>query len=159
MRATAFIALLSLGVGEQSRAARVEHVRLIAIVSRAQTVSDVSLGDLRRIYVAEITRWPSGHRIIPVMLTPEREESQMFLRHVVKMSAIDYAQEWIGAVFRGRVSAPPVMVSNAADAARFVAAHADAIAFVPATASLIPDVRILRIDHRLPDDDEYPLAW
>lgn len=151
-------------------------VRLVVAVSASQSVDDLSSGDLRRIYVGDMTRWPDGHRIVPVMLPPRSRASEAFLKHVVRMSAIDFAQEWIGVVFRGRAPAPPVVVATAADALDFVAGHPDAIAVIrdaspgvvrstptgdssPARADRHSGVRIISIDGRPLRSAGYPLNW
>ena len=152
-------------------------VHLAVAVSASQSVSNLSSADLRRIYVGDMTRWPDGHRILPVMLPARSRESEAFLKHVVLMSPIDFAQQWIGVVFRGRASAPPRVMANANDALDFVAAHPDAIAIVPYDVSpgavrstptgdssqTRPDrhatVRVINIDGRSPRSADYPLNW
>ena len=152
-------------------------IRLVVAVSVSQSVNNLSGADLRRIYVGEMTRWPDGHRIVPVMLPTRSQASEVFLKHVVRMSPIDFAQEWISVVFRGRAPAPPVVVASAAEALDYVAAHHDAIAFVsddvssatvrstpsgdsaPTRADRHPGIRIINIDGRPPRSSEYPLNW
>ena len=152
-------------------------IRLVVAVSASQSVDNLSTGDLRRIYVGEMTRWPDGHRIVPVMLPPRSHDSEVFLKHVARMSAIDFAQGWIGVVFRGRAPAPPVVVATASDALDFVAAHHDAIAVIPDDVSpgaprstpsgdttptrvdRHPGIHIINIDGHPPRSSEYPLNW
>ena len=152
-------------------------LRLVVAVSASQSITNLSSGDLRRIYVGDMTRWPDGHRIVPVMLPPRSHGSEVFLKRVVRMSAIDFAQEWISVVFRGRAPAPPVVVATTADALDFVAAHHDAIAVVPdnvspgsvrttptgdsspARADRRSGIRLINIDGRPPRSSEYPLNW
>ena len=177
MNAHLATALVLMTLGAASAMPARERIRLVVIVSSSQTVRDLSSGDLRRIYVGEMTRWPDGHRIVPVMLPTRSRESAVFLKRVVRMSAIDFAQEWIGAVFRGRAPAPPVVVANAGDALRFVASHPESIAVIPDELSpgvapstsggdvsaMRPEphigVRVINIDGRSPRASEYPLNW
>lgn len=132
--------------------------RLVAIVSPSSTVTDISRGDLRRIYVGSITRWPSGHRIVPVVLRAETWAQRTFLKHIVQMTDIDYAQHWIGEVFRGRASRPPHVAASPADAVHFVGGHPQAIAIIEAQA-MDSSVRALRVDGIDSDVSGYPLAW
>ncbi len=152
-------------------------LRLVVIVSDSNTVTNLSTGDLRRIYLGEMTRWPDGHRIVPVMLPPRSPESDMFLKRVLRTSAIDFAQAWIGAVFRGQVAAPPVVVATSSEAFRFVSTHAEAVAVIrdemspsgvqpPSTGDVNPPrsdprtpVRHLNIDGRAPGTTGYSLSW
>jgi ABC-type phosphate transport system substrate-binding protein len=135
------------------------RTRLVVIVPASQTLTDFSVADLRRIYRGEITRWPDGRRIIPVMLAPRSREADLFLKRVVLMSAIDFAQQWIGAVFRGRAPAPPVVLTTPADVMRFVSTHPDAITFLGDDVDVTPAVHIATIDHKSPDSIDYPLKW
>ncbi len=135
------------------------RTRLVVVIPSSQTLTDFSVADLRRIYIGEITRWPNGRRIIPVMLAPRSREADLFLRRVVLMSAIDFAQHWIGAVFRGRAPAPPVVLATKADVLRFMSTHPDAIAFLGDDADVAQTFHIATIDHKSPDSINYPLVW
>jgi hypothetical protein len=133
-------------------------MRLVAIVAPTSTIADISAGDLRRTYLGSLTRWPNGHRIIAVVLPSHTREQRGFLKHLVQMTDIDYAQHWIGEVFRGRASAPPHVAASPAEAVRFVATHPDAIAVV-APDAVDGSVRVLSVDGKSADASDYPLAW
>ncbi len=176
MKTRAVVALL-LMILAAAPADTAERLRLIVVVSDSNGVTDLSIGDLRRVYLGEMTRWPDGHRIVPVMLPPRSPESDVFLKRVVRMSAIDFAQAWIGVVFRGVAAAPPVVVATSADALRFVATHTEAIAVirqelsstgVPPTSTGVVNatrfdahiaVHVINIDGRAPGVPHYGLAW
>ncbi len=136
-----------------------EPARLFVVVPESQSIAGLSLGDLRRIYIGDMTRWPDGRRIVPVMLRPRSPQSELFLDRVLRMSPIDFAQQWIGAVFRGRVSAPPVVVATRDEAVRFVEAHAESVAVIGEGHDVLTTVRILPIEGSLPSSEKYPLAW
>lgn len=153
MRAALFAALL---VARLS-AAEADERRLAVIVSPSSTLTTISAGDLRRTYLGGITRWPSGHRIVPVVLGGETWEQRTLLRRIVQMTDIDYAQHWIGEVFRGRASRPPHVAASAADALRFVARHPHAIAIIDA-ASVDASVRVLTVDGKAAGESGYALS-
>src|ERR1700759_82191 len=77
------------------------------VVAAGQSVRNLSLGDLRRIYLGQITRWRHGHPIVPLVSPPDVPEGRIFLDRVVRMSDIDYSHFWIGAVFRGEAAVAP----------------------------------------------------
>lgn len=137
-------------------AAPAQKRRLVAIVSPSSSVTNLSAADLRRTFLGGITRWPDGHRIVPVVLRAETWQQRTFLKRVVHMTDIDYAQHWIGEVFRGRASRPPHVAVSTADAVRFVAGHPHAIAVIDAEGA-DGSVRLLTIDRRAPDANDYPL--
>jgi hypothetical protein len=153
------IALLLTALLGAAAASTEQHVRLIVIVPATQTITGVTSADLRRIYLGDMTRWPDGRRIVPVMLRPGSIDTDTLLKHFLRIAPIDFAQQWISAVFRGRVAAPPVTVATSDDAMRFVATHPESIAIIVDRADVLPAVRIFRIDGRLRDDARYQLFW
>jgi hypothetical protein len=132
--------------------------RLVVIVSPTQTINNITLADLRAIYLGDITRWPTRHRVLPVLLTPDSAEGQLFLKRVIGMAELDYGQHWIGMVFRGQAASAPLVAPSSEAAKRFVASHADAIAVIAAT-SIDKTVRVLSVDGKSPDASDYPLAF
>jgi hypothetical protein len=158
MKAQTATAAFLLVIAAESAAFAAQPVRLIVIVPSSQSVSNLSSGDLRRIYIGEMTRWPDGRRIVPVMMPARSRESEAFLKRVVRMSAIDFAQEWISVVFRGRAPAPPMIAATASAALDIVASHPDAIAVIP-DVEIPSGMRIVSIDGHLPREQKYPLSW
>jgi hypothetical protein len=129
---------------------------LAIVVSHSQSRDNISLSDLRRIYLGQMTRWPNGHLIVPVVLTPGAMEQRIFLKRALQMADIDYAQHWIGQIFRGRVAGPPHTARSSAAARRFVVDHPDAIAFINA-ADADTSVRVLTVNGREAGEPDYPL--
>jgi hypothetical protein len=126
------------------------------LVCAKNPVHDVSAGDLRRIFLGDISRWRNGHRIVLFVRPMDTPEGRFFLDHVVRMSDIDYSQWWLGAVFRGRVANAPRVISNVDEMIRAIAATPDAIGFVSAP-PLDPGVSILMVDGKAPADPRYTL--
>jgi hypothetical protein len=151
--------LLLVVVSCELAAAEAPRRRLIIIVSPSQTITDISVADLRRIYLGQITRWPNRHRIVTVILSTRSYEGQLFLKRVIQMADLDYAQHWIGEVFRGHAAAAPLVAASDVEARRFVALQPDAIAVIGDTTSMDPSVRILTVDGKSADAADYPLAW
>jgi hypothetical protein len=135
-----------------------ENVRLVVIVSASRPTADISSNDLRAIYLGQITRWPNRRAILPVMIPLESPAGRMFLRRVIGMADVDFAQHWIGVVFRGQTASPPLVAGAGEQAARFVAAHPEAIA-VLASIPADKNVRVLTVDGKPPEAVDYPLRW
>jgi ABC-type phosphate transport system substrate-binding protein len=128
------------------------------VVSARNSVRDLSAGDLRRIFLGEISRWENGHRIVVFVRSPETAEGRLFLDRLVRMSDIDYSQWWVGEVFRGRAANPPRVLSSDEAMIKAVAATPDAIGFVAATqAGNESGVEVLTINGRAPSDPNYPV--
>ncbi len=159
MVARLLTALLLAGLAEDIVLAQTSvRAELVVVVRSNSTITGVSQADLRRIYLGGITRWPDDHRIIPVLLDPQSDTGKLFLKRVVRMTDIDYAQHWIGQVFRGQASAPPRVVRSAAEAKRYVTAHPYSITFL-APEDVDGSVKVLRVDGKAIDEPDYPLAW
>lgn len=135
------------------------RVSFALVVSRSNAMTNISEGDVRRIYTGAMTRWPDGMHIVPVVPEPNSPEGKLFLKHIVEMTDIDYAQHWISIVFRGQSLAPPRMARSAAEAVQYVTAHPLAIALVAAGHVDDDAVKVLTVDGKSPDDAGYALSW
>lgn len=128
------------------------------LVSARNTMHNISQGDLRRIFLGEISRWANGHRIVIFVRSSESAEGRLFLDRLVRMSDIDYSQWWLGEVFRGRSASPPRVLPSDEAMVKAVASTPDAIGFVAATAAANePGVGVLTINRRTPFDADYPI--
>jgi ABC-type phosphate transport system substrate-binding protein len=128
------------------------------VVSARNPVRDLPAGDLRRIFLGEISRWQNGHRIVLFVRSSETAEGRLFLDRLLRMPDIDYSQWWVGEVFRGRAANPPRVLSSDEAMIKAVAATQDAIGFVAAPpAGNEPGVGVLTINGRAPSDPNYPV--
>jgi len=154
----ASMAALLFVLAATTRAAEPQHATVSFLVSPANPVRNISSGDLRRIFLGEISRWSNGHRIVLFVGGPDTPAEQIFLDRLIRMSDIDYSQWWLGAVFRGRVANAPRVVSGAEAMSRKVAVTPDAIGFIiTPSAPLEAGVVALTIDGRSPSDPSYPV--
>jgi hypothetical protein len=137
--------------GQQPPAATVAF-----LVSARNPLRDISPGDLRRIFLGDISRWANGHRIILFVRPMDSGEGHLFLDHLVRMSDIDYSQWWLGAVFDGRVANAPRVVGSTEEMVRAVAGTPDAIGFV-ASPPTDRGVVVLTVEGKPPSDPRYAL--
>lgn len=151
--AVAFLVLASAADAAEQAPASVSF-----LVSARNGVRDLSAGDLRRIFLGEISRWPNGHRIIVFVRSSDTPEGRLFLDRLIRMSDIDYSQWWLGAVFRGRAANSPSVLASDEAMVKAVATTPDAIGFVAAP-PFVPDpgVEILAINGRAASDPAYPI--
>jgi ABC-type phosphate transport system substrate-binding protein len=151
------IAILLLLVST-AKAAETFPQRVSFLVSAKNPIRDVSAGDLRRIFLGEISRWSNGHHIVLFVRPAETPEGHIFLDRLIRMSDIDYSQWWLGAVFRGRAAAAPRVMNSSEAMEKAVAANPDAIGFLLMTpAAVEPSLVVLTIDRKSPSDLEYPV--
>ena len=141
-----------------ARAAETFSPRVSFLVSAKNPIRDVSAGDLRRIFLGEISRWSNGHRIVLLIRPDETPEGRIVLDRLIRMSDIDYSQWWLGAVFRGRAAAAPRVMHSSEAMEKAVAANPDAIGFLLMTPAVAdPNLAVLTIDRKAPADLEYPV--
>jgi hypothetical protein len=139
-------------------AAELPPTSIAFLVSSRNPIRNISAGDLRRIFLGEISRWENGHRIIVFVRPLETPEERLFLDRLVRMSDIDYSQWWLGNVFRGRSANAPRVVASDDAVVKAVATTPDAIGFVAAPPPMIESgVEVLTINGKAPSDPAYPV--
>ena len=151
-RALALVALAAswLALGH----ARARTDALCVIVRSQSKERGLDLGKVRRIFLHEPTDDADGHRFIPFNAPPHSAERTAFDRTVLGLDADEIAQHWIDQRIRG-VPAPRT-VPRVDLTARLVARLPGAVAYVRES-QVTPEVRVLRIDGRLPGEPGYPL--
>lgn len=129
----------------------------VAIVVHPNTpIANLSLDQLRRIFMADQQFWPDGSRITLLVRAPEAPERDVVLNVIYRMSEDEFRKYWVGKMFRAEVPAGPKIVYSSEMAGELVTAVPGAIAFVPA-GEVMEDAKVLRINGRLPGQPGYPL--
>jgi len=142
-------------------AAQPRRDALVFITSRSQTTTSLSTAELRNIFLGRTTRWKNGRRILVIVRPATTPAGRDFLDRVVRMSEIDFSQDWLAAVFRGQVSSAPRVVASTDAVRKAIAGNANAIAFVLRSELVVEDetsIRILAVDGKTPDDASYPFV-
>ncbi len=156
---TAFIASLSLlstafvsvpvGAGEPK-------VRLAVVVAKDSPVTDISIYELKRLYLGERIN-AAGKRLVPFNLAPLSRERSGFDKTVLGMSPDALARYWVDRKIRGE-SGPPKTVEPADVLQRVVVKLDGAVGYAPLN-EMRPDVKAIRIDGKGPNDPGYPLEF
>lgn len=126
---------------------------IAVIVHRDNPVADLTLEELRRLFVGNTIMFGSRLR---VALAETESERARFYRLALSMNEDRVKRHWISLVFAGEASTPPETFTSAEDVKRFVATRPGAIAFIPARA-LDGTVKVLTIGGRGPADPTYAL--
>ncbi|HJU72117.1 MAG TPA: hypothetical protein VJ717_00115 [Gemmatimonadaceae bacterium] len=127
------------------------------IVHPSTSVGDVSIAQLRRVFLGEQQFWPGGSRVVLFIHEPGSGSRSVVLRQLYQMNEGEFRRYWIAKTFRDDVTTGPKIVSSTALAKRLTATIPGAIAVIPADA-VDGTVKVLRVDSRLPREDAYPLA-
>ncbi|HKW57830.1 MAG TPA: hypothetical protein VJN42_10770 [Candidatus Acidoferrum sp.] len=129
----------------------------VAIVVNADTpVSDLSLADVRKLFLGERQYWNAKLPVVLLMRAPVARERDVVLRVVYQMSEAQFNRYWIAKVYRAEVTASPKIVYSNDLQYELVSAMPGAIAFVDSR-SVRAGVKVVRVDGRLPGDRNYPL--
>jgi len=131
--------------------------RAIAIVVHKDTeVENLSLGELRNIFLANQQFWSNRKRIVLLVRAPKSEERDFVLNTIYEMDESEYRQYWIAKMFRAEVPRGPKIVFSTDMMLELVIAIPGSISFVSA-GEVTDDVRVVRVDGLLPSDPGYPL--
>jgi len=151
------IFLLSLLPRAERGAHASERVALAVVVAKGSSVQDLSLTELKRIFVNEGDSDPSGQRYIPFNHPPHTVDRVGFDRVVLGMSPDDVSQFWIERKIRG-LPGPPRSVDSLSLLLRLIARLPGGIGYAR-PAQLTADVRAIRVNGKLPNDAGYPLSF
>jgi ABC-type phosphate transport system substrate-binding protein len=126
------------------------------VVHKATEVENLSLDELRNIFLANQQFWPDRTRIILLVRAPKSEERDFVLNTIYQMDEARFRQYWIAKMFRAEVPRGPKIVFSTDMMLELVIAIPGSISFVSAD-EVTDDVGVVRIDGKLPSDPGYPL--
>lgn len=130
----------------------------VAIVVHPQTaVRDLTMDQLRRVFLADQQFWPDGSRITLLVRAPVAFERDVVLNLIYRMDEDRFRQYWVAKMFRAEVPAGPKIVYSADMAQELVSAIPGAITFMPAS-EVGAGTRVIRIEGKLPGEAGYPLG-
>jgi ABC-type phosphate transport system substrate-binding protein len=130
--AVALLALVAMGKLWAVPAAHGRGDPIVVIVNVSNPVENLSLAELRQLFLSDRSRWDTGRpvaTVIPVAGAPERTS---FLKIVCGMTDADLGKYFLQASFTGKSAIPPKEVVNAWSVKSFVANSPGAIGFIPA---------------------------
>ena len=129
---------------------------LAIVVNRSVPENNLSFTELRRIFLGEQQFWPDRSKVTLLVRAPTAYERSMVLDRIYRMDEDRFRQYWIGKMFRAEVAAGPKIVYSSEMALNLVSAIRGSITFIPLSA-VTPEVKVLRIDGKLPSEPGYPL--
>lgn len=129
----------------------------VAIVVHKDTnIESFSLAELRNIFLANQQFWSDRTRIILLVRAPKSEERDFVLNTIYEMDEAQFRRYWIAKMFRAEVPRGPKIVFSTDMMLELVIAIPGSISFIAAN-EVTDDVRVVRIDGKLPTDPAYPL--
>lgn len=129
---------------------------LAIVVNRENPVENLSMAELRTVFLGERSHWPNGRRITLVMMEPGQPERDTMLRDVCRMSEPDLRRRYLQGLLTGEVLVSPKTLANPLGVRKFVFNVPGAIGYLRPE-DVDDSVKVIRIDGHLPGDAEYPL--
>jgi ABC-type phosphate transport system substrate-binding protein len=105
---------------------------LVVIVNSANPVENLTLGELKKLFLSDRSRWDTGKAVAPVMVAAGSPDRTAFLKIVCGMNDGDFGKYFLQAALTGKSATPPKEVGSAAAVKSFVASSPGAIGFVKA---------------------------
>lgn len=129
---------------------------LAIVVHKETAVENLSLDDLRNIFLAEQQFWPNRSRIILLVRAPKSDERDYVLNSIYQMDEAQFRQYWIAKMFRAEVPRGPKIVFSTDMTLDLVVAIPGSISFMRADA-VTDAVKVIRVDGKFPGEPGYPL--
>jgi len=105
---------------------------IVVIVNTANPVDNLTMGDLKKLFMSNRSRWDTGKAVAPVMVTAGSPERTAFLKTVCGMNDAEFSKYFLAAAFSGKSATPPKEVGSTASVKAFVASSPGGIGFVKA---------------------------
>jgi phosphate transport system substrate-binding protein len=132
---------------------------IVVIVNPSNPVENLSMGELKKLFLSDRSKWDTGKSVAPVMVTSGAPERAAFLKAVCGMSDADFGKYFVAAAFSGKSATPPKEVGSASAVKGVVASSPGAIGFVKAGDLAAGDasVKAVKIDGAAAGDAGYKL--
>jgi hypothetical protein len=129
----------------------------IAVVTNPATpVNELSLADVRKVFLGERQYWNSNIPVIVLVRAPIAREREVVLKTIYQMTESQFKQYWVAKIFRSEAVSAPKIVYSADMTNQLLAVIPGSIAFMDAKA-VAPGLKVVKVDGRLPGEPEYKL--
>jgi ABC-type phosphate transport system substrate-binding protein len=120
----------AMGLIVPAKSAQADGDPIVVIVNGSNPVNNLTMGELRKLFLSERSHWDTGREVAPVMLAAGAPERTLFLKVVCGMNDADFDRYFLQATFAGKSPTPPKVVGSAQDVKRIVGNSPGAIGFV-----------------------------
>lgn len=154
--AVALCSLAALPNAERSARAA-ERVTLAVFVAKDSSVQNLKMSELRRIFTNADDSGFSRQRSIPFNHTARSSDRVGFDQTVLRMRPDEVSRFWIDRKIRG-LPGPPRAVDSLSQLLRLVSRTTGGMGYARPN-QVTSDVRVIRIDDKLPSAPGYPLQF
>jgi phosphate transport system substrate-binding protein len=146
---------LSLAVGVVLPPATAQAEPVAIVVDPNNPKADISLEELKQLFLGKRGEWPDGARAVPVDLEAGSAAREAFNAAVLKMDQAAVERHWTDQKMRGAGVSPKV-ASSPASALKLVARVRGGVAYVPVSA-VDSSVKVLTVGGQAPSAAGYPI--
>ena len=93
---------------------------LAIIVNQSNPVDELSMIELRAVFLGERSHWPNGRRITLVMMEQGQPEREAILREICRLSESDFRRRILQGLFTGEVLVSPKTLATPVGVRKFV---------------------------------------
>jgi hypothetical protein len=155
MKTTIASIVISLGLVVLGGSARADGKKLVVVVAKGSSVTNISRDDLKRCFLGG--RTSAGDKtLVPFNQAPNTPERVGFDKAVLGMTPDEVGRFWIDRKIRGQ-SAAPRSLPSAAHVAKVAAKFPNAISYLTED-QLVPDIQAVAIDGVAYTDAGYKLV-
>ena len=129
---------------------------LAIVVNRSNQTDNLSMVELRRIFLGERSHWANGRRITLVMRDLGEPERRTVVRDVCGMTEDQLKFHVLHGLFTGEILVSPKILSSAEGVRKFVFNVPGAIGYLRMS-DLDSTVKVVSIDNILPGERAYEL--
>lgn len=133
-----------------------EESGLAIVVPKNSRVENLSMNELRNVFLANQQFWADRSRITLLVRAPQSDERDYVLDTIYQMDEAQFRQYWIAKMFRAEVPRGPKIVFSTDMTLDLVVAIPGSISFMRAD-QVTDAVKVIRIDGKLPGEEGYPL--
>jgi len=134
-----------------------ERVTLAVFVPKDSALQNLKMNELRRVFTNADDSGFSGQRSVPFNHPARSNDRVGFDQTVLRMSAEEVSRFWIDRKIRG-LPGPPRAVDSLSQLLRLVAHTPGGIGYAR-PAQITREVRMIKIDGKLPTEAGYPLSF
>ena len=127
------------------------------VVNKENPVSDISVAELKDIFLGVQQSWKSGDRIVAVGREEGSEEKEIVLDKIYNMSGTRLKQYWTAKVIRGNNVHPPKTFPSDVLIKQLVQRVPNAVGYIRADQA-DDTVKVLKVEGKEPGQASYPVA-
>ena len=129
---------------------------IAVVVNIRNDANELSSSDLRGILLGERRFWKNRQPLQLILREPGTRERDAVITSLLQMNNAEYNEHWRTKIFRGEASQGPLSVPSNGMASQYVFDTPGGITFV-AGRNLRPDLKVLKIDGKMPGEPGYVL--